>query len=91
MPNIKGIIAFGAEELISKYGKIVGAYFGSIPVVAVYDFDAAKEIFNQIAASGRPDTPLYNNRMLEKRLGKKYRLLSIPQAFMSLFHRNIVQ
>ena len=37
---------------------------GNIAAVVVYDYDIAKEIFNQDVASGRPESFIYKFRML---------------------------
>ena len=34
----------------------VGFYAGHIPSVACYDYDIAKELFNQDVSAGRPNT-----------------------------------
>ena len=45
-------------------------YFGNISAVAIYDFDALKEIYNLPEAAGRPSAFVYKNRMLGKNLGE---------------------
>jgi len=69
LPKVKGPIAFASKELVERYGKIVGMYFGNISAVAIYDFDALKEIYNLPEAAGRPSAFVYKNRMLGKNLG----------------------
>lgn len=66
---MKGVIAFGSDQVVAAYGKIVGLYLGPIPAVALYDFKAVKDIFSRPEAAGRPDTFVFNQRMLGKRLG----------------------
>lgn len=41
-------------RLTEKYGKIWGAYVGSVPMVKIADFDLAKELLAMEEFSGRP-------------------------------------
>eukprot|EP00095_Tigriopus_kingsejongensis_P007363 maker-scaffold1571_size35388-snap-gene-0.6 protein:Tk07363 transcript:maker-scaffold1571_size35388-snap-gene-0.6-mRNA-1 annotation:"probable cytochrome p450 303a1" len=54
---------------VANYGKIVGSMMGSFPVVAVYDYNLIKEIFNKDEFCGRPGTFAHMYRMLGKRQG----------------------
>ena len=47
----------------------VGLYLGPYPAVVLYDFEDARDLFNQDAASGRPDSFVYKFRMLGNKLG----------------------
>jgi len=69
LPKVKGPIAFEGEKITALYGKVVGLYVGPIPAVALYDYEAVKQIFGQPEALGRPNTFVFNQRMLGKRLG----------------------
>ena len=42
---------------------------GRFPVVAIYDYNAAKELFSREDLTGRPDNFAYRNRMLGKKQG----------------------
>ena len=75
----------GANWFIKKYGKLVtkiyvythkilrivqvGLYLGNYPAVVVYDYEIARDLFNQDIVSGRPDNFAYRFRMLGGKLG----------------------
>ena len=47
----------------------VGIYLGPQPSVLCYDYEIAKEMFNQDISAGRPNTFVYRFRMLGKKYG----------------------
>ena len=47
----------------------VGVYLGHIPAVVCYDYEIAKELFNQDVAAGRPESFVYKYRMLGAKQG----------------------
>ena len=72
IPNASGVLVACTQWFIKRYGKLVeesltqklslnvlnqvGFYAGHIPSVACYDYDIAKELFNQDVSAGRPNT-----------------------------------
>ena len=72
IPNASGVLVACTQWFIKRYGKLVrtivaftlqsnifyqvGFYAGHIPSVACYDYEIAKELFNQDVSAGRPNT-----------------------------------
>nr|AKH03504.1 cytochrome P450 3037B1 [Paracyclopina nana] len=70
VPHLPGLIATAATWFINRYhSKIVGLYLGRFPIVAIYDFEVAKEIFSRDDLTGRPDNVLYRFRTNGKNQG----------------------
>ena len=50
--------------------KIIGLYLGRYPVVTIYDYEIAKELFSREDLTGRPNNFAYRNRMLGEKQGR---------------------
>ena len=70
-------------SLIRYHSKIIGLYLGRFPVVAIYDFNIAKEVFSREDLTGRPDNFAYRFRSLGKRQGKNS-IIEITCSFHGL-------
>ena len=69
IPQMNGVFVAATNWFIKRYGKLVGLYAGNHPVVIVYDYDIAKELFSQDVATGRPESFVYKFRMLGEKHG----------------------
>ena len=69
IPQMNGVFVAATNWFIKRYGKLVGLYAGSHPVVIVYDYDIAKELFSQEVTTGRPESFVYKFRMLGEKHG----------------------
>ena len=71
-------------SLIRYHSKIIGLYLGRFPVVAIYDFNIAKEVFSREDLTGRPDNFAYRFRSLGKRQGKNSIIQLLVHSMVSL-------
>jgi len=69
VPHVPGLLTNAAQWFIQRYGKLVGLYLGPYPAVVLYDYEDARDLFNQDVVSGRPDSFVYRFRMLGGKLG----------------------
>ena len=60
---------FFFDDVCRYHSKIIGVYLGRFPVVAIYDYNLAKELFSREDLTGRPDNFAYRFRTLGKRQG----------------------
>ena len=44
------------NEFRDKYGPVFTLWFGSKPIIFIYDLDIGKQLFHRIECSGRPET-----------------------------------
>ena len=68
LPKSK-VIDINVDYFIRYQSKIIGLYLGKYPVVTIYDYHIAKELFSREDLTGRPDNFAYRNRMLGEKQG----------------------
>ena len=66
----KNMITVMCICFVRYQSKIIGLYLGKYPVVTIYDYHIAKELFSREDLTGRPDNFAYKNRMLGEKQGK---------------------
>ena len=69
IPQTNGVLAASSKWFVKKFGKLVGVFLGPFPAILCYDYEIAKELFNQDVSAGRPNSFIYKFRMLGAKHG----------------------